>query len=107
MWIFAGVILVWTFWLGRLWRDARVGCVAALFLGNIPMFLDKTLEVRPDVPSVALWLACLVAVVRGIREEETGSKAKWRFAWGGYIVVAAGMWTREEVVALPRCWRSM
>jgi hypothetical protein len=107
IWLFTGVILVLTFWLGRLWRDARVGCVAALFLGNIPMFLDKTLEVRPDVPSVALWLACLVAVVRGIREEETGSKSKWRFAWSGIFLGAAVMCTQKMLFALPGFGLSM
>src|SRR6267154_266877 len=74
MWIFTGVILVLTFWVARLWRDARVGFVAVLFLGNTRTFLDKTIEVRPDVLSAALWLACLIAVVGGIREEEFGRK---------------------------------
>ena len=101
MWIFAGVILVLTFWLGRLWRDARVGCVAALFLGNTLMFLDKTIEVRPDVPSVAFWLACLVAVVCGIREEASGRKSRWRFAWSGIFLGAAVMCTQKMLFALP------
>jgi hypothetical protein len=78
-----------------------------LFLGNIPMFLDKTLEVRPDVPSVALWLACLVAVVRGIRDEETGRKSQWRFAWSGIFLGAAIMCTQKMLFALPGFGLSM
>jgi hypothetical protein len=101
MWIFTGVILVLTFWVARLWRDARVGCVAALFLGNTRTFLDKTIEVRPDVLSAALWLACLIAVVRGIREEEFGRKSRWRFAWSGIFLGAALMCTQKMLFALP------
>lgn len=101
MWIFAGVILVLTFWLGNIWRDARVGCIAALFLGNTLMFLEKTIEVRPDVPSLAFWLACLVAVVRGIRGEETARKSRWRFAWSGAFLGAALMCTQKMLFALP------
>ena len=100
MWIFTGMILVLTFWVARLWRDARVGCVAVLFLGNTRTFLDKTIEVRPDVLSAALWLACLIAVVLGIREEEF-DRARWRFAWSGIFLGAAVMCTQKMLFALP------
>jgi hypothetical protein len=101
MWVFTGLILVWTLWLGRLWRDARVGCVAALFLANTLMFFRKTLEVRPDVLSVTVWLACLIAVVRGIRDEETGRNPRWRFLWSGIFLGAAVMCTQKMLFAFP------
>ncbi|MGH9364009.1 MAG: ArnT family glycosyltransferase [Thermoanaerobaculia bacterium] len=101
MWLFAGAILALTLRLGRLWRDVRVGCVAALFLGNTLMFLEKTLEVRPDLLSVMFWLACLALVTNGIRDEQPDKNTHWRFAWSGAFLGAAVMCTQKMLFAFP------
>lgn len=64
-----GLILYLTYRLGRELYGAEVGLLGVLLLSCLKIFVDKTLEVRPDVPALACWLAGLIAVVRGIRED--------------------------------------
>lgn len=57
---FTAVILLATVVLGRRWRGWACGWAAAALLASSGIFLGKTLEFRPDVPAVALWMASLV-----------------------------------------------
>jgi len=41
------------------WADRRVGLLAGLLLVAQPIFLQKTLEMRPDVPAVVFFIAGL------------------------------------------------
>jgi len=66
-WVFAGAVLAATFFLGRAFRDARTGLVAALLLSNAAFFFSKSLEVRADVPAAALVVAAVHLALAGHR----------------------------------------
>jgi len=96
MWLFSGACLVLIFRLGGLWRGARVAWVSAVFLSIAIVFLDKGLEIRPDVPSAAFLLACLVTLVGATRTESGARReAAWRFAASGFLLGAALMFQQK------------
>jgi len=101
MWLLTGIILLLTFWLGKLWRDNLVGFVAILFLINTEIFSATTLEVRPDLFACIFWLACLVMAVKAVRLDTTGPKIWLRFAWSGFFLGAGIMSTPKVFFVLP------
>jgi 4-amino-4-deoxy-L-arabinose transferase-like glycosyltransferase len=102
MWVFAGALLALTWWLGRIWRDDRVAAAGTFFLAMTVMFLEKTLEVRPDVVSVPLWLASLGATCRAIQEKHGDDRGtRLHFAVGGICLGAGVMFTQKLLFALP------
>jgi hypothetical protein len=102
MWLFTGAILLLTFWLGKLWRNALVGLIGTLFLINTEHFLTSTLEFRPDLLSTFFWLGCLIMVFRGIKAQQPeASWTRWQFAWSGVFLGAAIMANQKVLLALP------
>ena len=104
MWLSAGAMLGLTFLLGRSWRDARTGLVAALLLGNTAFFLAKSFEIRPDVPAAALlllsvWLA-LLGARRGVAIE-TAPGGRAQLLVSGFALGAAVMLTQKVVFVGP------
>lgn len=57
-------ILALTFALGRRVVGARTAALGVLLLSSTQLFVDKSLEVRPDVPATLLWLAGLAVLLR-------------------------------------------
>jgi 4-amino-4-deoxy-L-arabinose transferase-like glycosyltransferase len=95
----------------------RVGCLAAgrgvglltglltgLFLASQPVFIQKTLEIRPDVPALVFLLGALWFLLRGLLEEENEAtptpKLRW-FLGGGLCLGAAIMCTQKMLFVLP------
>jgi hypothetical protein len=102
MWLVTGICLALTFHLGTLWRDVRVGCVSALFLANARMFTQTTLQIRPDVPATAFWLAALIATTQAVRAREpTVWRARGLFTLAGLLLGAATMCTQKVLYAAP------
>jgi hypothetical protein len=98
-WVFAGASLLLTFALGRAWRDARTGLVAALLFGNTAIFLRKALEVRPDVPATGL---CLAALWLGLLAmSPTASRRLALFAASGLLLGTAVMFTQKALFIGP------
>jgi len=71
-WVLAGAVLASTFFLGRAFRDARSGLLAALLLSNAAFFFSKSLEVRADVPAAALLVAAVHLALAGHRRAAGG-----------------------------------
>lgn len=107
---------------GRLQNEAGgrcvlVGLVGTVLLAGMPMFLDKTIEIRPDVPAVLLWALCLGWLGRGFgnwrRRGElstlSGESAITGGPWAGYGSFLAGglclgaaiMFTQKMLFTLP------
>jgi 4-amino-4-deoxy-L-arabinose transferase-like glycosyltransferase len=102
MWLLAGSILALTYCLGRTWRDWRIGLAAAVFLANTIMFLEKTLEIRPDLISVTCWLGALVLLVRGAQAERAdASRTRYAFVLIGFLIGSAMMATQKMVFTGP------
>ena len=97
---------VLVFFVGRLWGNRRVGLLAALFLVGQAAVIQKTLEIRPDVPALLAYLGGLWFLLRGLREQEeepatrTARGLGW-FLGGGLCLGAAIMCTQKMLFVLP------
>lgn len=99
-WVMLGftvAILAATVWIGTLWRDLRTGLAAAVILACTPMFVEKSLEIRPDLPSTALWLTALGLILTALRRPRPGP---W-FLAGGLAYGLALMCTQKLLFAGP------
>ncbi|HXV62795.1 MAG TPA: hypothetical protein VEK15_19000 [Vicinamibacteria bacterium] len=102
IWVFAGATLAVTFVLGRAFRDARTGLLAALLLGNAAFFLSKSLEVRPAVPGAALLVASVHLALVGVRRASADTRgAAFRFLASGLALGAATMFTQKVLFVGP------
>jgi 4-amino-4-deoxy-L-arabinose transferase-like glycosyltransferase len=99
MMIFTGIILLLLYILGKTIYDTDVGLFGALFLSYIIMFLEKTIEVRPDVPAVVFWLASLIFMVKGLRKNSVSYSPRW-YALSGISMGIAVMFTQKALFAL-------
>jgi hypothetical protein len=89
------VLLVW--WMGELWRNRRVGWLAGLLLVAQPIFLQKTLEIRPDVLALPFFLGGLGLLLRALARGGGG----WWFLAAGSSMGAAIMCTQKMLFVLP------
>ena len=79
-----------------------MGLLAALFLVGQPVVIQKTLEIRPDVPALPFFLAGLWFLLRGLREREESAAPRLRwFLGGGLCFGAAIMCTQKMLFVLP------
>jgi dolichyl-phosphate-mannose-protein mannosyltransferase len=101
MWFFLIVILVLTFWLGRLWRNSLVAIVGVLFLVNTAIFLDATLEFRPDLLSTIFWLATLIMFLQGTSKWQTKRRGNWSFALAGVFLASGVLTTQKLLLTFP------
>ena len=93
------------FLVGRLGANRKVGLLAALFLVAQPVVIQKTLEIRPDVPALPFFLAGLWFLLRGLQaHEHPQGPATRRLGWflgGGLCLGAAIMCTQKMLFVLP------
>ncbi len=97
------VMALWlVFWIGRRWADRRVGLVAALLLAGQFVFLQKTVEARPDVMALVFYLSAIALLLRGVRpaDGDGTSRLVWFFA-GGLGLGAAIMCTQKMLFVVP------
>jgi hypothetical protein len=67
MWILSGCTVILTMVLAWQLDGAAVGWISGALLSSSLVFIGRTLEIRPDVPSLALELGFLVALVGAMR----------------------------------------
>jgi len=107
--------------MGRLWRGSSgdltpsptpstsgaddipwAGPVAALLLVSQPVFLQKTLEMRPDVLALPFLLGALALLLRGMAHGENAASVRLRwFVAAGMCLGAAIMCTQKMLFVLP------
>ncbi len=73
-WILSALIIVLAFELARRWRGRDVAFVSTALLSTTIMFVDKTLEIRPDLFTMVFWVGALILVLEGINSD--GSKPR-------------------------------
>jgi uncharacterized membrane protein len=93
------VVLVYR--IGNRWGDRRLGALAALFLVGQPVFLQKTLEARPDVPALLFFLVALGCLLRALEGAGSLEERLRRFAGGGLSLGAGIMYTQKLLFTLP------
>jgi hypothetical protein len=102
MWPAAAAILGLTFALARAWHpDPRVPWLAVLLLANTGVFLSKTFEVRPDVPSTALVVGGLLLALRCWQRSYAGRAAGAAGFASGLLLGAAAMFTQKVLFLGP------
>jgi hypothetical protein len=93
--------LILVYRIGALWRDRRFGLLAALLLVGQPVFLQKTLEMRPDVLALPFFLAGIEALLRGMDDAGLARRRLAWFAAGGLALGGAVMCTQKMLFVLP------
>jgi len=96
MLVFTAIILYLTFILARQLYGIDAGLFAALFLSFVLIFLEKTLEVRPDLGAVIFWLASMIFMIKGIKN----TSWKWHL-FSGLSMGTALMFTQKSMFGLP------
>lgn len=97
MLLFTGLILFITFILAKRLYDTYTGFLAILFLSYVLIFLEKTIEIRPDVLAVVFWLSSIFFMVKGIQEKQ---KPKY-FILSGLFMGSAIMSTQKMIFGFP------
>jgi 4-amino-4-deoxy-L-arabinose transferase-like glycosyltransferase len=69
MLLFVGAVVWLTYLVARRVGGPLVAAASVLMLNTMVLFLEKTLEIRPDVPMTFCWVASLWLVMRGFNEK--------------------------------------
>ncbi len=87
---------------GRLIANRRAGLLAGVFVAAQPIVIRKTLEIRPDVAALPLFVGGLwfLLGVVGDPDAKRGQGRRW-FLVGGLCLGAAVMTTQKMLFALP------
>jgi hypothetical protein len=85
--------------LARVRATRAVGLVAALFLVAQPVFLQKAIEIRPDVLALPFCLGGLLLFLRALDGPQ--NQSRWLFLGGGFCLGAAIMCTQKMLFVLP------
>jgi hypothetical protein len=88
--------------IGRLWLGRVASALAAVLLLAQPVFLQKTIEMRPDILALPFFLAGLWGLVRGLRAHAANRRGTvLAFFVGGLAVGGAIMSTQKMLFVLP------
>ena len=108
MWLFTGLGLGLIFYLGTVWKGTSVGLVGTIMLGNCIMYLEKTIEIRPDVAASALWIACvLVLFVALAAPDQAALGVIPKYLFSGALLALSLIFTQKMLVALPSLFITM
>jgi hypothetical protein len=88
--------------IGKRWEDQRTALVAALLLVAQPIFLHKTIEMRPDVLALPFLLGAIWLLLHALDAgaEAAGRTTRALFG-GGLCLGAAIMCTQKMLFVLP------
>ncbi len=95
----SGLILMFTWKLGRLWRGNDLGATAAALLACTLMFLEKSMETRVDVPAPLALMACLYVLFKAFKNPDQNGNAA--FASSGLLFGCALMFTQKMLFVVP------
>ena len=95
--------------IGRFWEGRRggqsggqVGALAGLLLVGQAYFLQKAIELRPDVLALPFFLGALWCLLRGLAgSTDSATRRLWCFVGGGLSLGAAIMCTQKMLFVLP------
>ena len=84
MLLFTCGIIYLVYKLGKMVYGADTGWIGALFVAYNLMFMDKTIETRPDLPGMVFWLLTLIFLIQGMKLKER----RYYLLTGGSIALA-------------------
>jgi hypothetical protein len=100
MWVFTAAAIAFTVLLGRRFRSPVVGWLSGAILSLSVVFVARTLEIRPDVPALALWTACTWTMITGLsRANRTFIRAWWTVS--GLLFGVTLLFTQKALLAGP------
>lgn len=99
--VFAGAAVLLTAWLGREHGGARVASLGAALLSTSLVFLGRTLEIRPDTPSLALWVASLAALSCAVNRAPNRPATSLWFGLSGLCFGTALAFNQKLLLAAP------
>ncbi|MGC4081757.1 MAG: glycosyltransferase family 39 protein [Vicinamibacterales bacterium] len=99
--ICAGAAVVLTWILAARPRDPQTPFIAVALLSTSIVFLGRTLEIRPDTPSLPFWIAALCALSRGSEPGDVESRRTWWFVVAGLCFGVALTFNQKLLLAGP------
>lgn len=87
--------------IGRAWMGRRLGLLAAFLMVGQPLFLKKSLEMRPDMLALPFFLASLWALLEALDPALPSGRRCWWFLAAGLAQGAAVMCTQKMLFVLP------
>jgi Dolichyl-phosphate-mannose-protein mannosyltransferase len=102
MLVCAIAIALFTFLLARRYGGTTVAWLASALLSTNIVYVSRTLEIRPDVPAVALWTASQYALFAALSpREEADRSRRLFFAAAGLLLGGALVFTQKVLLAGP------
>lgn len=92
MWAMTGLIFILTFALGRMMFDEDVGLISVLLLSYMVMFLEKSIEIRPDIGAVIFWLLSMILLLTAARRQNRRA-----YLWAGISLGISLMFTPKAL----------
>lgn len=89
-----GILFV-TFDLAKVISGKFVGTISVVFLGCTTMFVTKSIEIRPDIPEVLLWLISVRFVLSGCQR-----KRDTLFFWAGLFSGLSGLCSQKVILGV-------
>lgn len=100
MWPFAVVAVLATMRVGAALGGGPVAWTSGALLATSIVFIGRTLEIRPDTPALAFWLATLAALITALDPQRASSRRAW-FAAAGLSLGCALVFNQKLLLAGP------
>ncbi|MFH1153661.1 MAG: glycosyltransferase family 39 protein [Pseudomonadota bacterium] len=97
MLVFTVLILGLTFVLAKMLYGVDIGLISVLFLGSVLMFLEKSIEIRPDSGATAFWIVAILFLVKAAKERGSAGN----YLYSGLAMGTALMFTQKALFCLP------
>ena len=101
MWMFTGVSLAMTVLIGTRFGGPAVGWLSGGLLSTSVVFLSRTLEIRPDTPGLAFWLASLLLLTIAVSPGQADDRRRWYFTAGGFCFGCSLVFNQKLLLAGP------
>jgi Dolichyl-phosphate-mannose-protein mannosyltransferase len=101
MWILGSVAIALTFRLAQVGAGTATGWLAAALLSVTLVFVEKTIEIRPDVPAVVCLLGSWALTAGALRRARVDRGTGWRLFAGGVLLGGAVLFTQKALFSLP------
>jgi len=101
MWGFAVSSVVLIVFIGARCGGAVVGWLSGALVSTSIVFVGRTLEIRPDVPALAFWLAALLALMRAVPSARIDDRSRLWFATAGFCLGCGLVFNQKLLLAGP------